>query len=290
MNNTARSKDALISLFRNEPLIEHEFSLPMIAESLWAGEIGSIYYGTGLCNKHCLTIGVPFDVLVMVLVAEKLRSALGLHGVVHHIADTHALCNFPGEKEKVTIKAGEFEEVMRRVINKFGLNHFTVVRSSTFDASPEYCAIMHKMDSSGDGEYARREITDMLWYQKSHNVVLKLGWAAKGFRIDERWYDEEFVRCFGKTLSFIYTKSGRTFTEKKVPYIATTEENRIFLRPGERVQEKFNLASGNTRKDVMVGAINYFAAICRLYEKLVYKLDKGPVPQRVQQIINHIFE
>lgn len=288
VNTLDRNK--VISVFKNESLIEHDFSLPMIAESLWDGEGGALFYGTGLCNGDRLTVGVPFDLLAMVLVAEQLRLALKLSRVIHHIADTHALCNFPGDKLGVAAKAVEFQEVMEKTIAKFGLRHFSIVRASSFADSSDYSALMKQVGGPKDEEYAQRELADMLWYQKNHKVVVKLGWAAKNWRHDERWYDDKFVGRFGKTLSFIYTHPGRTFTEKKVPYIATTEEDRIFLRAGEQVQAKFDLAASKTRKDVMSGAMSYFAAICRLYERLVAPLDKGPVPQKVQQIINRIFE
>ena len=283
-------KDKIVSMLKNEPLIEHGFSLPMIADSLWSSEGCALFYGTGLCNGDCLTVGVPFDLLAIVLVAERLRRTLGLSRVIHHIADTHALCNFPEDKEGVVAKAAEFQAVMERVVAKFGLCHFSIVLASSFAASPEYDAFMRQVGGFKDEEYAQRELSDILWYQNSCGVVLKLGWAVEGFKRDERWYDNKFTNRFGKTLSFIYTKSGRTFTEKKVPYIATTEEDRIFLQAGEQVQAKFNHAAKHTRKNVMSGAVNYFADICRLYEKLFGRLGRGSVPHKIQQIIDHIFE
>lgn len=280
----------VINVFENEPLVEHKLSLPMLSDSLYVNNKGSLYYGTGLCNSHCLSIGVPFDVLSMVLVAEKFRQTFELSGVIHHIADTHAICNLPEKKKEVFAKAAEFEVVMEKVIAKLGLHHFTIVRASSFDDSPEYNIFMCQVGNSGNGEYAQRELADMLWYQKNHNVVLKLGWADKSFERDERSYDDVFVRCFGKTLSFAYTKPGHTFTRKVVPYIATTEEDRIFLRAGEQVQLKFDRLVSKARKDTVQGAVNYFAAICRLYENLIHRLDKGALPQKIQQIINYIFD
>jgi len=284
------------NLLKNEPLIEHEFSLPMIADSFWDSKCGALYYGTGLCNSHAITVGMPFDILAMVLVAEKLRSALGLSRVFHHIADTHALCNLPESRTTILQKAAEIETVMNKVVQKLRLSHFVILRSSSFDSSPEYAAFMRQVDvQNGDnrnGEYAQRELTDMLWYQAKRGVVIKLGWAASDFSFDERWYDDKFVRCFGKSLSFVYTKAGRAFSRKTrvVPYIAITEQDRILLRAGEPVQEKFNRATQHLRRDVVNGAANHFAAICRLYERLVHPLDKGSIPQKVQQVINHIFK
>lgn len=288
----AIDKDKILGVMKNEHLIENEFSV--IADSLWSNQGGKLYYGTGLCNSHCLTIGVPFDVLAMVLVAEKMRRALGFSGVIHHIADTHALCNFPTDNEGVAIKAVEFEMVMKKVVARLELSHFSIVRSSSFDASLEYSVFMQRVNRFENGEYARRELADMLWYQKNHNVALKLGWAAKGFECDERWYDNDFISRFGQALSFVYTKPGRALSSsniRAVPYVATTEEDRIFLRAGEQVQAKLDNAAKKTKREIVQGVINHLGAICRLYEGLkIGPLDKGSVPKKVQQIINHIFE
>lgn len=296
MGGVTTHKSKLVNLLKNEPFIEHEFSLPMIADSFWNSKGGALYYGTGLCNSHAITVGMPFDILAMVLVAEKLRSALGLSEVFHHIADTHALCNLPESRAAILQKAAEIETVMNKVVQKLGLSHFVILRSSSFDSSPEYTNFMRQVDAqNGDNrneEYVQRELADMLWYQAKHGVVIKLGWAASDFSFDERWYDDKFVRCFGRSLSFIYTKAGRAFSRKirVVPYIAITEEDRILLRAGEPVEEKFNRAAQHSREDTVNGVANYFAAICRLYERLVRPLEKRSIPQKIQQIIDHIFE
>jgi len=278
----------------NEPLIECSFSLPMIKKEVFTSEGGAIYYGTGLCNSHTLTIAMPFDVLSMVLVAEKLRQALGLSKVFHHIADTHALCNFPNNRDAVLQKAEEMEIVMQKVVQRLGLKHFVIVRSSSFDSSEEYLDFLREVSlktrEKHDGEYFQRELADMLWYRQKHNMVVKLGWTSREFSFDERWYDNQFVEHFGRLISFIYTKPGRTFTGKVVPYIAATDSDRILLRPGESVREKFEQAASIFRKDTIAGVTNYFAMICRLYKSLgIGPLNEKSIPQKVQQIIDHIF-
>jgi len=286
----------LVKTLENEPLIEHHPSLQRMADTILNNNGGALFYGTGLCNAHKLTIAMPFDALGMVLVAEKLRRMLGLSRVFHHIADTHAFCNPFNDREAVLRRVDEIETVMKQLVQRLGLSHFDILKSSSFDSSPEYVAFMKKVTTS-NGEYARRELTDMIWYRAQHNVVIKLGWViqtnATDSSFDERWYDDEYIRLFGRSLSFVYVKAGRTLNSehpKAVPYIGITEEDRIFLRAGEQVRAKFDKAVRQTKKDVMYGATNYFAAICRLYESLVHPLDKGSVPQKIQQIIDHIFE
>ena len=282
------AREKFTTIIQNEALVDHELSLPMIDNSLFRGRGNFLYYGTGICNHTCLTIGTPFDVLSMVLVAEKLRKILNLSGVIHHIADSHALCNFPKNEDEVFKKASELEGVMTNVIHKLGLCKFKIVRSSSFDRSSDYLALQGKV-TNGEGGYFQRELTDMLWYQKYHNVALKLGWAAPIFKQDERWYDRKFIKLFGNTLSFIYTKPGRTFTESKVPYFTSTEEDRLLLRAGEQVQAKFDRVAGRVKKEILSSTEKYFSAICRIYRGLGYPLNKGPVPQQIQQIIDHIF-
>lgn len=300
MDTTTKAKksgrDKFMEVLTNEPLLNHELSAPMVQENLFSSQGDALYYGTGLCNNHSLTIGMPFDVLAMVLVAEKLRRALGLGSVFHHIADTHALCNFPNSHEAVFQRASEVEWVMQKVKQRLGLSHFTVVRSSSFDSSPEYAGLLSDINAENKGEhygeYTRRELADMLWYHTKHGMVVKLGWASKDLAFDERFYDNEFVRHFGGLISFAYTMPGRTLNgEKKAPYIATANQDRILLRHGETVQVKLEQAtSQGQRKDIISGTVKYLAAICRLYKSLGYHIPNvGSIPERVQQIINHIF-
>ena len=85
--------DRLITLIKNEPLIEAQLSLASLKSSSINTRDGNIFYGTGICTPENISLGLPFDVLGMVFCAEIIRKTVGFGRVFHHIADTHAKTN-----------------------------------------------------------------------------------------------------------------------------------------------------------------------------------------------------
>lgn len=289
------SMERFVTLLRNEPLIEAEPSIHGISPSLFSQKEGAIYYGTGLTTPRALSIGLPFDVLGMVMTAEKLRRALNLTKIIHHIADTHALSNEFASKEVVEKIAQDAEKTMSIVAAHLNIPELIVVRSSSFDNLAEYKLLMDKIETS-KGDYVHRELADVLWYRTKFNMVLKIGWiiqaskVAEGF--DERLYDSEYIRLFGTDLSFIYLKAGRTFDKKRPkvsPYISVPDEQRILLRADEPVREKFDRAMELWPDKTLGGAVNHLNAIVRLYERLMEPIGRATLPEKIQTIINRIF-
>lgn len=288
------TREQFATIIQNESLIESVPSLDGIDQSLFTGTSGSIYYGTGLTTPHALSIGLPFDVLGMVLVAEKLRRTLGLTEIIHHIADTHALANPFATQEAVEKIAGEVIAVMEKIAAHVKIPQLTIVRSSSFDCLPEYRDILNGIQTE-KGEYVRRELADMCWYKRRHNLRLKLGWIIQATqaeeRFDERLYDNEYKRLFGNDLSCMYIKAGRTFDTKRPkasPYISVLGEDRVLLRAGEPAWEKCVKAK-ERRDQYATGALNHLAAIVRLYERLVEPLPRGDVGEKVEAVIHRIF-
>ncbi len=283
----------------NEPLIESEPSIKGISRALLQARTGAIYYGTGLTTPRSLSVGLPFDVLGMVLTAEKLRRTLNLNKIVHHIADTHAMTNPFASAEAVELLAVSAQDTMTRVAAHLQLPHLKVIRSSSFDHTSEYQASFASIQTDKN-DYVRRELADVRWYQVHEGLILKMGWiiqaaeTAEGF--DERLYDNEYRRIFGPDMSFIYLKAGRTFDAKRrkaSPYIAIPDEQRIMLQSGERVQEKLDTALANwpePKDRTLGGAINHINAILRLYDRLAPEpIGAGTLPERIQRVIDRIF-
>jgi hypothetical protein len=258
---------------------------------------GVIYYGTGLSTSSALSVGLPFDVLGVVLTAERLRRHMGLGHIYHHVADTHALSNDFANPCEVAERSESVIDIMRRVKDHLSLDHLTVMLSSSFDKSEEYSRIVEQVDKK-KGDYVRRELADMLWYRKYRNVAIKVGWilqsgpVREGF--DERLYDNEFRRQFGDSLSFVYLKAGRTFDQRRPkasPYISIPNESRILLAPGEKVEAKIDAARKKWPDKTLGGALSHLNAVVRLYDQLSpCPTERGPLHERVQSIIDRIFD
>lgn len=285
------------NLVLNEPLIEQKPTLEATSfKALESNPKGSIYYGTGLTTPRAMGIGLPFDVLGMVLVAERIKKTLGFKGIYHHIADTHAKTNEWIDPQEVDRRAKITEETLVKVAYNLQLSGFNVVLSSKFDQSPEYEELVRRFrDKSQKHEYVIREMADMEWYRLKHKTTVKMGWiiqaseAPVGF--DERLFDQEYKRIEGEKLSFVYTKPGRTLDlsrPKVSPYIQIAGENRLLLEKGEKVKEKLDEAAQRMNDPHLGGARKHIESIVRVYEKLFGSFGKVPLEEKVQVIIDRV--
>ncbi len=280
---------------QNEGLINTAASISGITHSPIKGS--SLYYGTGLTTCRSPSVGLPFDFLGMILVAEKLYRTFELSHIYHHIADTHALTNSFNTPSDIEILANKVESIITSIVRHLKIeDHFTILRSSSFDNTKEYNNILNNIQTEKNG-YVQRELTDMHWYRKKHNVTLKLGWiiqtakCEQGF--DERLFDEEYQKYFGDDMQFIYLKSGRTFDQKRpkaAPYISIAGEQRILLESSENVEEKINKAKEIWNDKTLGGALNHLSAIVRLYNQIAPESCGNELLSiRIQTIINRIF-
>lgn len=289
--------DDLRKFLQNEPLIHAEPTLAMMDSEFVMKPEGSIYFGTGLTTPRAPSVGLPFDILIFLLGAEKLRRQFGMKEIFHHIADTHALTNAFCTREGIAAMAAEYRDVVGRIA-RIAKIPVKVQLSSEFDATPEYEALLATVKTD-KAEYVKRELADMLWYRKQHDVHLKLGWLVQATEselgFDERLYDREFRAQCDAHMSFAYTVSGRTLDlkrQKVSPYISIGDEHRILLKPGEDVHAKITEAAPNWNGDKTFGGLTgQMNAVLRLWERITETpLGRGQdVFDRVQMLIDLIF-
>lgn len=288
----------IAKVIRNEALIEADPSMAFFnPNSINERPGGSIYYGTGLTTPTAISEGLPFDMLGMVLTAERIRRAGEFEHVYHHIADTHAKTNDWIDPAAVDVIADKTVATLERVKHNLGLADFQFIRASSFDTTPEYEALVRSFDSSSEHEYVRREMADMEWYRKQGDVRIKMGWiiqaneAEVGF--DERRFDREYLRFHPGEMSFIYTKPGRTFDTsrpKASPYISVANEKRLLLSPDTNVHEVF----ADVNDPNLGGAKKHLQNIVRAYEGLYGSLGKITkagltLEDKIQYIIDKCF-
>lgn len=286
----------LRTILQNETLFHAEPTLAMIDPAFLAEPSGSLYYGTGLTTPRSPSIGLPFDILIFILGAERLRRLMGLERINHHIADTHALTNPFCTPEWVATMAAEYREVVGKIAKAANIP-IEVRLSSEFDRSPEYEELLARVVTD-KAEYVRRELTDMLWYRETHDVRLKLGWLLQAgeseLGFDERLYDREFRARCDEHMSFAYVAAGRTLDPKRMrasPYIAVADERRILFKPGEDVRAKVEQALPDWGADKTLGGLTrHLNAILRLWDRLTGSQPPrgADVYVRVQALIDQI--
>ena len=276
-------KDDLTEFIHQETLVETNPSLAGISQ---ISEVNALYFGVGLCNKDPMfSAGLPVDVLSMILSGEKLS-------VPKHIlvADTHATTNGL-DTESVDRLAGQYQETLQRAVENLGFSGWRVTRASEIDQTPAYKELIGTIEASHD--YIRRELADMRWFNQEHEVDLKVGWALKGSKnSDETSFDQRYQRRFDGHLGFIYVMPGRTFNPKRLrsaPYFCTNSEERILLQADENVttiNNKIALAKEKFSEDATKAYEKYLNNLVRLYNTMVENTEKGPIANRLHQIID----
>jgi hypothetical protein len=282
----------LQKLLQNEALVEAAPSVDGLNPDTVTTPGGSIYYGTGLSTSKELSIALPFDVLSMVLVAEKIRRATGMDTIYHFIADTHAKSNKLFPDEVVDQRAKETKEQLERMFANLGLDHFQIIFASDFDKTPEYQEIYDGFDTDKH-DYVKREVADIEWLRKFKDLKLKVGWIIQSSETnlgsDERVFDREYKDKMGNNISFVYLKPGRTFDKsrpKASPYIHIPTETRLLLSKNEDVKAKLEAATQVWGDKHLGGARGYFIDIIRAYEKLIGPLGNIPIEEKIQAVID----
>jgi hypothetical protein len=153
MNTLDDHREKLEKLIKNEALIETQPSLEGTSTYADNTKGNAIYYGTGLATPKHPAIGLPFDVLGMVLVAEKIKRTLGLSDIYHHIADTHAKTNEWADAEAIDRRAHETQYILNLMADNLKLDGFHVMLSSEFDQSEEYKEILREFNGSDKHDY-----------------------------------------------------------------------------------------------------------------------------------------
>jgi len=274
------SKEDLTRFITQEPLVETKPSLAGISNITG---VNALYFGVGICKGvPMLSAGLPIDVLSMVLSGEQID-------VPKHIlvADIHAITN-GFDAHSVDRLAGQYRETLQRAIENMGFSRWQVVRASEIDQSPAYMDILRTIEASHD--YIKRELADMRWFNREHNVNLKLGWALNGSKnSDETSFDKEFQHQFDDPLGFIYVVPGRTFDPKRLrsaPYFCTNPKERILLQADENVTNKIASAQKQFGQQTIRPYENFLSQLVRLYDKTVEKTERGPITSRLQQVID----
>lgn len=293
---TSRRKE-VEKIVKNEALIEMHPSLEGLSDVLDKTEGGAIYYGTGVATPNHPSVGLPFDVLGMILIAEKMKRKAGFTDIYHHIANTHAKTNDWADPAQIDRRAAEVQEVLEAVASNLGLDGFHIMLSSNFDSTPEYQRLLAQFQSSDKHDYVKHEMADMEWYRQQHGVVMKAGWIIQATETDlgadERLFDREYKKFKGDQLAFLYTKPGRTFDlsrPKASPYIQIPGENRLLLDPKENARRKIEEAVERTGDFEIGGARKHLKSIVRLYESVFGQIGRDiELEDKVQIILDAAF-
>lgn len=208
----------------------------------------AVYLGIGLCTRHRMAVGLPVDVLGMVLPAERLRSAIGAERLIVLVADAHALSN-GFAPAVVEARAKAVARALLRLRAKLGLHALVLVRASALHREAGYLETLARIRSvaAGEGnEYVYRQTADVAFLEEALGGILKLGWTvggqggAGGYR-DEVAFDRLVSPWSGRHPRFAYVVCGRALDDRRPkvsPYVGVDRGRRIYLDPREAVGAK----------------------------------------------------
>ena len=279
----------LINFLKNEPLVISESSIAHVNPNIFSTG-GSIFFGVGVMTESQISQSVPFDILAMFFISELLRQKLDFKKVIVLIADSHAMSNKRFSDAKINKIAARTKNVLQKIIRNFNLNCFQLVCGSEIHAKPELKNIMQNLPDFPNA-YLKHEIADLIWFHKTENVLIKLGWALTAHECatghDERFFDRKIARSL-PDLSLIHLEAGRTFNRERLrvsPYLSLAGEKRILLLKHENVCLKLETAKTELPRDVFRGTTNHLLQIIRLFEKLNGNLLNMNFEEKLEFII-----
>ncbi|MFC1790368.1 hypothetical protein ACFLZP_02720 [Patescibacteria group bacterium] len=281
----------LKTFIKNQPLVQIEPTLAGLDPSLLEQKNGSVFFGTGICTQSQLSIGLPFDFLGMLLMSESLRQVIGLRQIFHQIADTHALTNDFGQ-DKVKEAAFLLKKKCELINRNLGLGHVQVFLASQLPNDSLRKKLSSQVAKAKVNEYVKKEVVDIEWFRQTHQVCLKIGWTIQSSEAelgnDERVFDQAHQKTFGKPISFVLLKPGRTFDksrQKVSPYISIPGEKRLMLTKDEPVKEKIKQFSQGWEDDHWGGTRKHLRFITRLFEQLFGSLTGLSLEEKIGFII-----
>ena len=284
-------KDKLMKIIMQESLINRKPTIESIKNSTIEENNKSIYLGTGLSSSKKVSIGTPFDLLSMILIANKVKNEIGSTTIYHNIADLHAATNnFTNKELEEALK--KQEENITKITESLDIKEYKILKSSQFHETEEYQKIISKINIDKH-KYVQKEIADIEYFRQQKKAGIKIGWSIKSnsTSFDEVFFDKQYKEIFGNKIISIYTVPGKRLDDKApnaAPYILTEDEinSRIIFKENEQVAKKLNEndCSKQTQKTVK----KYLTAITRLYQETIEPLE-GNLDNKISYIISKAF-
>lgn len=277
-----------------EPLIETKPSLRGIRDAVMPPR--AVFLGLGLCSPKSVSRAVPLDLLGVLLPAESIRRACGADQLILLIADRHAIATGHPPAE-VEARARILERRVRQLCDYCGVDDVSIVRASSFGDTDEYQSTLRQVrEQAGPAsEYVHRQAADVLFFQRRHKSVLKVGWALRrggvGPRLDEVAFDRALRDIGARGVSFVYCKPGRALndrTPRVAPYLVRRPEQRLLLDPGEDVEHKLALAEQQLSPEVMQAFYRHLRLLLYTFGRMAEPIRGPALATRTQALLDQL--
>lgn len=267
------------------------------------GGDASVFLGLGVTTRKMVSNAVPFDILMLILLAEKTRRYLGLDRSVLVVADSTARHNPFVSEVDIETYTRLVMHLLRGAILRLRLApRFELTTMSACYRIEGFQGILRDMHAllaerqEWNGQvraYVAEEIAIMEYVRRYCGTCLKLSWTVErsGGGFDERFFDTIYRESYPSELSFLYTVPGRTFDPifpRACPYVARREQPRVLIEEGESVSRKLALYSRTGSKTYLL-AVSHLQSIVVLYEELFGCIACPDLASKIQYLIDCIF-
>ncbi|MDD2487700.1 MAG: hypothetical protein PHS92_05015 [Candidatus Gracilibacteria bacterium] len=281
-----------LSLLRLNPHTEFENHPPL-------------FFGMGGGSK-ALCKGLPFDVLSMLLTAEKMRRELELGECRILLANRITYTNIPKNsefsEEKIDAVMLAEKEILKLVTKKFSMSEgWNIFLQSDIESiigketKEGYEKLIRKADETSfvGGHHYSIEMADIWSLVNQEKGGIKLGWFIRnldkkngGYIMDEQPFHARYnlftaLNNINNKVTLSYANAGaRLYSgvngelEKESPYICYQKENRLLLSPFEDPIKKLyeaSLSGGGLKSKYYR---NLIQGIIMLFEELVLGKDE----------------
>jgi hypothetical protein len=243
------------------------------------------WFGVGLSGRRP-SQGVPIDILQMVLAQEIVRRSLHFRRSFVLIADRNA-CAAGHPPLEIAAARRRLERTLAAVAQQFGFP-LEVVPAAALASPREEAALADRV--TAPTRYAAMQVAQME-LMRNAGAGVKIGWAVRSFRNDERHFDDLHDRTFPARLSYVYTRGGRSLSLSRPrcsPYICESRVDRLLLEPGERIAAKLDRFGGDRRHPLVRGYRRLLARLARAHRQLVGPDRPWAPEERLQSIIDRL--
>jgi hypothetical protein len=265
--------------------------------------VTAVFVGIGITSAQQLAEEVPFDLLMLVLLAEQCRRVLQMSKVIFLIADSTAKYNSFATELDVIKRSRCLSKILRNASLLLNANQYFVIAAVSelhLDdlarlRAPVTAALARQVElSDAVMRYTAEQIALMEYLRIKANAVLKISWVVRdrssSLGFGDQFFDGIYRDLFPGRYSFVNTVPGRTFDRNRrraCPYVGWSNQSRIFIDTKENVEHKI-AAYLSPRSRTCAEMMNHLMHIVDLYESLVAPIPALTLAAKVQYLVDQL--
>lgn len=261
----------------------------------------AIMVGIGLRGRHGMTLGIPYDIIGLLLAARTVRDAFGDLPLIIVLGDAQA--EETGVRSVIVAYwVRRWLRALRCLSVALDLSPVEIVRSHALARDPVHqraCVALAQRLPADASRYCTLQAADTITLQRRYGALIKVGWAmgrsVAWSHFDETGFDyplhaSSMPWASPGRLGFVYTGPGRGFLDeapRRVPYVVSAPGARLLLDADEDPAAKIAHAREAASTPTLQGALRHLKSITRLYSRLVRPL-RGPLEDQLSTILEDV--